>query len=45
MKRFLTTGRVLLVAILFVGAAQAEKVKHPSKLKYPKLELTTPEYV
>ena len=44
MKRFLTIGLVLLVAVLFVGAAQAEKVKHPSKLKYPKLKLTTPEY-
>ena len=44
MKKILTIGLVLLVAVLFAGAAQAEKVKHPSKLKYPKLEMTTPEY-
>lgn len=44
MKRILTIGLVVLVAVMFVGAAQAEKVKHPSELTYPKLELKTPEY-
>lgn len=44
MKRILTIGLVLLIAVPFVGAARAEKVKHPSTLKYPKLELKTPEY-
>ncbi|MFH1690210.1 MAG: pitrilysin family protein [Candidatus Eisenbacteria bacterium] len=45
MKRLLTVGLVLLVAVSIAGGpAWAAKVKHPSKLKYPKLELTTPEY-
>jgi predicted Zn-dependent peptidase len=44
MKRVITIGLVLLVAALFAGAAQAAKVKHPSELTYPDLELKTPEY-
>jgi zinc protease len=44
MKRVITVGLVLLLAALFVGAAQAAKVKHPSELKYPELELKTPEH-
>ena len=45
MRRSLTIGLVLLTAVaLMAGAAQADKVKHPSELKYPKLELKTPEY-
>jgi predicted Zn-dependent peptidase len=44
MKRFATIGLVLFVTVLFAGAAQAEKVKHPSELQYPDLELKTPEY-
>jgi predicted Zn-dependent peptidase len=44
MKRAITIGLVLLAAALFAGAAQAEKVKHPSELEFPDLELKTPEY-
>jgi predicted Zn-dependent peptidase len=44
MKRGLTAGLVLLALVLAAGTVPAERVKHPSKLSYPKLELTTPEY-
>lgn len=44
MKRILTVGLVLLIVVLASWAAQAEKVKHPSELSYPRLELRTPEY-
>jgi zinc protease len=45
MRRSITQGLVLvvLVAALVLPAA-AEKVKHPSELKYPKLTLTAPDY-
>jgi len=44
MKKVFTIGLVLLTAALIASAAQAEKVKHPSELKYPPLELKTPDY-
>jgi predicted Zn-dependent peptidase len=45
MKRCLTAGLVLLPALMLAaGPATAAKVKHPSDLSYPKLELSTPEY-
>lgn len=45
MKRLLTVGLVLLVAASIAGGpVWAAKVKHPSELTFPKLELKTPEY-
>ena len=45
MKRILATCVLIAIAVLFATpAAMADKVKHPSKLKYPKLEMEAPEY-
>ncbi|MBN2565530.1 MAG: insulinase family protein, partial [Candidatus Eisenbacteria bacterium] len=45
MKRCFTAGLALVTAIaLFAGVASAAKVKRPGDLKYPKMELKTPDY-
>jgi zinc protease len=45
MKRVLATCVLIAVAVLLATpAAMADKVKHPSSLKYPKLEMEAPEY-
>lgn len=45
MRRTLATCAIIAVAMLLVSsAAVAEKVEHPSKLKYPALELEAPRY-